>query len=88
MILGENNERPNIEYPCEWSYKVIGSDLDNILAAIEDASSGLEYDVTPSNVSENEKYFSVNLKIKVPNEITRDIIYEKLAKHDSIRIVF
>jgi uncharacterized protein len=87
MILGENNQRPEINYPCEWSYKVIGTDVEKILSAIEEAASGLKYEVSPSNVSENEKYYSINFKIEVPNEVTRDIIYDKLASNENVKIV-
>jgi putative lipoic acid-binding regulatory protein len=88
MILDSNNkQRPEIEYPCEWSYKVIGKDVDKILEAIEDASSGLKYDVTPSNISRNGNYFSLNFKIEVPSEFVRDLIYQKLGKNSHIKMV-
>ena len=87
MIFDSNN-RPDITYPCEWSYKIIGDNIDKILAAIEIAVSGLNYDVTPSNISKNGNYYSVNLKLTVPNEVVRDIIYQKLDSSESIKIVF
>ncbi len=61
MIIDNNSERPKIEYPCEWEYKVIGSDVENIIKVIEEAAKGLNYTITPSNVSKNEKYFSLKL---------------------------
>jgi uncharacterized protein len=88
MILDSNNgQRPDIEYPCEWSYKVIGKDVDKILEAIEDASGGLNYDVTPSNISRNGNYYSLNFKIEVPSETVRDIIYQKLGNNSDIKII-
>ena len=87
MILDSNN-RPEITYPCEWSYKIIGNNIDKILKAIENAVSGLKYDVTPSNISKNGNYYSLNLKLTVPNEVVRDLIYQKLDSSESIKIVF
>jgi Uncharacterized conserved protein len=87
MILDSNN-RPEITYPCEWSYKIIGNNIDKILEAIENAVSGLKYDVTPSNISKNGNYYSLNLKLTVPNEVVRDLIYQKLDSSESIKIVF
>jgi putative lipoic acid-binding regulatory protein len=87
MILDSNN-RPEITYPCEWSYKIIGNNIDKILEAIENAVSGLKYDVTPSNISKNGNYYSLNLKLTVPNEVIRDLIYQKLDSSESIKIVF
>ena len=87
MIL-DSNQRPKITYPCEWSYKIIGNNIDKILEAIEIAASGLKYDVTPSNISKNGNYYSLNLTLTVPNEVVRDLIYQKLDSSDSIKIVF
>ena len=87
MIL-DSNHRPEITYPCEWSYKIIGNNIDKILEAIEIAVSGLKYDVTPSNISKNGNYYSLNLTLTVPNEVIRDLIYQKLDSSESIKIVF
>jgi len=87
MIL-DSNKRPEIAYPCEWSYKIIGNNVDKILEAIENAVSGLKYDVTSSNISKNGNYYSLNLKLTVPNEVVRDLIYQKLDSSDSVKIVF
>jgi uncharacterized protein len=87
MTQESENRRPEIEYPCEWGYKVIGTDVNIILAAIEEASMGLTYDVTPSNISKNGKYFSINFTLQVPNEVVRNLIYEKLNKNPEIKMV-
>ena len=87
MILDSNSERPEIIYPCEWIYKVIGKDVDKLISAIAAASLELSYDVTPSNVSKNEKYFSLNFKVTVPSEAARDLIYQKLKNHSDVIMV-
>jgi len=87
MILDSDRQRPEIEYPCEWAYKVIGSDVNKILYAIEEAAMGLTYDVSPSNVSSNGKYYSINFKLEVPNETVRNLIYEKLEKCPDIKFI-
>ena len=83
----EDDKRPEIEYPCEWAYKIIGTNIEKILEAIENAVSGMQYDVTPSNISKKGKYFSLNLLVTVPNETMRDIVYQKLSDNDFIKIV-
>ncbi len=87
MILDSEMQKPQIEYPCQWAYKVIGSDVNKILLAIETAAMGLSYDVSPSNVSSNGKYFSLNLKLEVPNETVRNLIYEKLGNSPDVKFV-
>ena len=87
MNLNFEGKRPEIDYPCGWGYKVIGSDVDRILSAIEEASLGLDYDVTPSNISKNGKYYSLNFTLEVPNEVVRNLVYEKLEKSSDVRMV-
>ncbi len=87
MILDSNSRRPEIDYPCEWGYKVIGKNVDKMLEAIEHAASGLEYSVTPSNISKHGKYFSLNCRMEVPNEVVRNIVYEKLDKSEAVIMV-
>ena len=82
-----NGRKPEIEYPAKWDYKIIESDVDEMLAAVEESIKGLDYEVFPSNVSTNEKYFSLNISIVVPSEIVRDLIFQNLAKHPAIKIV-
>lgn len=58
-----------------------------MIIAVEEIVIGLEYEITPSNISSNEKYFSLNLKVLVPSEIMRDLIFQKLESHSSIKFV-
>ena len=87
MILDSDSRRPEIDYPCNWGYKVIGNDVDEMLEAIEDASSGLDYSVTPSNISKNGNYFSLNFRMEIPNEVVRNIVYDKLDKSKAVLMV-
>jgi putative lipoic acid-binding regulatory protein len=87
MIL-DSDKRPEIIYPCEWSYKIIGNNVDKMLEAVENAVSGLKYDITPSSISKKGNYYSLNLTLTVPNEAVRDLIYQKLDSSESVKIVF
>jgi len=82
-----DERRPDIEYPTRWQYKIIGSDVEEMLSAVAESIKGLDYEVSPSNVSKNEKYFSLNVSLIVPSEVVRDIIFQNLAKHPAIKIV-
>lgn len=87
MSYNSNKRRPEIAYPCHWFYKIIGTSADEMIIAVEEIVIGLEYEITPSNISSNEKYFSLNLKVLVPSEIMRDLIFQKLESHSSIKFV-
>ena len=87
MIIDPNSNRPEIQYPTNWQYKVIGTNLDEMIAAVEKVAGNLKYEITPSNVSENSKYYSVNFSVVVTSEAIRDMIYEKLSSNEHIKIV-
>lgn len=87
MIQDSDNKRPQIEYPTEWEYKLIGQDVDNLLKAVEEVLPGLEYQVKFSNVSRNEKYYSMNILVTVTSEVLRDIIFEKFSNHPEVKFV-
>jgi len=87
MILDSNSKKSNINYPCDWHYKVIGTDADEMIKAIELAAEGLDYKISPSNISSKGNYFSLNLKVFVTSEVLRDIIFAKLKDNEFIKMV-
>jgi putative lipoic acid-binding regulatory protein len=87
MILDSNSKQPIIEYPTKWDYKVIGEDIDKLLKAIEETVNGLEYEITPSNISKGGKYFSLNLTVVVLSEVMRNLVFRDLDDHPNVKIV-
>lgn len=87
MILDSNSKKPDIEYPCNWDYKIIGTDVDQMISVIEKTVAGMEYNISSSNVSSKGKYFSLNLKVFVTSEAIRNIIFEKLESSDYVKMV-
>ncbi len=88
MILNSDSQKPEIEYPCEWSYKVIGENVNEMIAVIEKAADGMKYDLQASNISKKGKYKSLNLKVYVEDETARNLVYGILIKSEHIKIVF
>lgn len=87
MILDSDSRKPDINYPCNWDYKIIGTDLDQMIEAIELIVEGMDYKISSSNVSTQGNYFSLNLTVFVNSEIIRDIIFSKLVESKFIRFV-
>ncbi len=87
MLLDSNSNKPNIEYPCNWHYKVIGTDASEMIKAIELAVDGMDYKISSSNVSSKGNYFSLNLKVFVTSEVIRDIIFTKLKANEFVKMV-
>lgn len=86
MIL-DSNKKPNIEYPCNWDYKVIGTDVDEMIKVIEQATIGMQFKISSSNVSSKGNYFSLDLQVYVTSEVIRDIIFAKLKDNEFVKMV-
>ena len=89
-----------LEYPCNWCYKVIASEKEALQNAVkdvinereqtvngEDSEANKGYKLTDSNSSKTGKYVSMNLDLLVHNEDDRKFIYDALKKHQDIKMV-
>ena len=86
----EDEQRPEIVYPCRWEYKVIGSNREQIEAAIlaiVQELNCLDYTLDFSHTSSTGKYCSLLLAITVENEEHRNAIFKALETHPDIRMV-
>lgn len=80
--------KPDIDYPCDWRYKIIGENIDSVLKSIDELLiHKFKYDLSPSNISRKGKYYSLNLVVKVQNEIERNLIYQNLTENEHVKIV-
>jgi putative lipoic acid-binding regulatory protein len=79
--------RPIIEYPVTWVYKVIGVDPERVLAAVAAVVGSDEYVVSPSHRSATGKYRSFNVELVVRDEEHRTDIFEALRSHPDIVMV-
>jgi putative lipoic acid-binding regulatory protein len=87
MLLDSNSKKPNIDYPCDWNYRVIGTNVDEMIKVIEIAVAGIEHEINSSNVSSKGNYFSLNLKVFVTSEVIRDSIFAKLNSNKFVKMV-
>ena len=81
------DDRPLIEYPTTWVYKVIGADPAKIEAAVAAAAGDDPYDLSPSKTSSSGKYRSFNVKMTVRDEDHRGRVFEALREHPDIVMV-
>ncbi len=76
-----------LEYPCQWTYKVIGTDQIYLENAIAEIITKQEYSIEFSKSSSSRKYLSLNIKLTVYSEKNRNSIYENLKSHPHIKMV-
>jgi hypothetical protein len=85
--MHERTEKVKIEYPCRWTYKVIGVDPDGMRAAIAELLPDGNCAVTLSRSSAGGRYHCLNVDREVGSEADRVSLYEALRKHPAVRIV-
>lgn len=76
-----------LEYPCNWSYKVVGEERELMEKAIREVVLEREHSIAHSNTSSGGKYISLNLELLVHNEDDRTFIYEALKAHQHVKMV-
>jgi putative lipoic acid-binding regulatory protein len=82
-----NGCKPRIDYPCSWSYKVIGRDLEDLHGAIAEVLEGSEHTVTLARSSKGGSYHCLNVTLTVESEPVRLDLYERLRRHPAVLIV-
>ena len=85
--LNNNAKKTQIDYPCDWSYRIIGSDEHLLRKAAKSAVGNKKYTLTVSNRSSGGKYHSLNLEIRVTDENERLRIFENLKNEAAINFV-
>ena len=83
----EAKKKPELEYPCNWCYKVIGNSYEELESATKEVLGDREHTLSASNKSKNGKYTSANLDMLVHNDDERQAIYEELKKHKNVKMV-
>lgn len=88
MILdAKNQDKPEISYPCSWSYTVIGIHSTSIEEAVISVIGQRECSFEASKTSKGGKYCSYKLKLLVHNEDERNLIFEEIKKHKHVKMV-
>ena len=87
-VIGEDeNQKLELEYPCNWKYKVVGAERKALEAAIHSVILERAHTLEHSKASKTGKYISLNLDLIVHNEDDRTFIYEALKAHDDVKMV-
>ena len=86
-ILNDRSDKVELQYPCDWAYKLIASEKKALEKAIHDVIEEREHKLSHSNNSKGGKYISMNLELLVHNEDDRNFIYEALKAHNNIKMV-
>lgn len=88
MILDANScARPEIDYPCDWSYKIIGTDKSELQASIFDIVGERPYTTKAGNTSKKGKFHAMNMTCRVESEEDRNKIFKAFSEHMAVKMV-
>jgi hypothetical protein len=80
-------EKPLINYPCMWNYRVVGADGDLIRKGITDKLQEIRHTVSDGNTSSKGNYVSINVDVFVHSEEQRCAITPLLREIATVKIV-
>lgn len=87
VIINESTQKLELQYPCNWCYKVVAHERAGIEIAALEIFGDRSYSLNPSNTSRGGKYISMNLELLVHNEEERTYFYETLKAHPHVKMV-
>lgn len=86
--LFDDNDKPKIDYPSSWEYKIILKNKELIEAVIKDVLEDKKYTLKPSHTSKKGKYTSFNIIIIVNDEQERLLVFDGFKNHKDVSFVF
>lgn len=81
------NERPVIDYPCRWEYRVIGADAGAMGQAVAEVLGREKYTLTEGKRSPAGRWLSLSLQLEVISDSHRHAVHHALREHPAIRMV-
>lgn len=82
-----NIKDAKIEYPCWWTYALIGEDEEGLRLSIGSVTKGHEHKVNFSKESEHKKYVSLHVDIWVTSEAERNALFQAFKDDKRVRMV-
>ena len=80
-------DKPVIQYPCTWSYRVIGADKETMLREIPEKLSAIKHSICAGNRSAKGTYISINVEALVNDEQEQLAITPLLQSIPTVKMV-
>lgn len=78
--------KPQISYPCEWEYRVIGENEERLKEIIFEIMPR-EYRLESGKQSKQGRFVSVYARLVVNDEAERNAIFGALSAHPLVKMV-
>jgi len=86
-MINLNDKKLELDYPCNWEYKLIVLENCDIKKCAKDILLEREYNLKLSKTSSKSKFKSYTLQMLVHNEDERKEIFSLLGEHKDIKMV-
>ena len=83
----KTQKKPEIQYPTQWGFKLIGRDKEALLSCIKEVMGEKEHLCSTGNVSKNGKFHSYNASCIVENKEERDRLFKCFQEHKDVKMV-
>ncbi len=87
ILDNQTAQKPDITYPTNWGFKLIGRDKEKLLACIKEAMGDKEHLCSVGNASRTGKFHSYNASCTVESEEERNKIFKFFEDHDDVDMV-
>jgi putative lipoic acid-binding regulatory protein len=81
------SRKPVLEYPCQWLYKIIGANQEELQQAAAAIINKQPCTISLSNSSKTGKYHCLNIEVEVTCEKSRNTIYQAFKQHPQVKMV-
>lgn len=81
------DRRPEILYPCTWTYRLICTDEEVLRSAVLALMGSSEHVLVPVGDSPSGRYRRLELRVHVRDEGERNDIFVALGRIDVVRFV-
>jgi putative lipoic acid-binding regulatory protein len=82
-----DGRRPEISYPCSWTYRVICTDEDVLRNDIQRLVESAEHSLSRIGASASGRYQRLELIVKVKDEEHRNRVFKALGSFAGVRFV-
>ncbi len=80
-------DKPEITYPTQWTYRIVGTDEASIRSRVEAIAGDRPYVLAPSQESAKGNYVSQRFELEVTDQADRDTIFAALQGDPAIKMV-
>lgn len=90
ILNKETPEKPEINYPTDWGFKIIGRDKDALEKCIKDImqiEGNKKHLCSMGNQSKTGKFTTFNATCSVESEEERNRIFKYFKDHDDVEMV-